>query len=272
MISERDEGQAWRDRAILTWSFMFALPVALALWLLLGWAMIMRPLAMLKHLAEAQPTPEDFVMSTSVIHSEKSVPQPQQPRKEPSPQEREQPQRQPEQAQAQPSAPTEIARNTEHATPEPVSTRQATLAETLAQQNAAFSREAQQLSAANQAPISIATIDPSKRASSDHPYRMDFSGINGTHAEGIIFTGYLQRTRGLDCYSGSTYAIQFPDGHTENGDIPWTFCAPARSDPFLHGRYHGPMPLPMPGYQLPVGTQLAPQAKLVYDYWLSQQR
>ncbi|HTX57817.1 MAG TPA: hypothetical protein VMD47_12025 [Candidatus Acidoferrales bacterium] len=279
MITEHDEVQRERDRANLAWSILGALPVTIAFWVLLTSVLALQPGALLKLLApHAEPTPEMIVMSTAKIELERRpVPEPPRPRvrhqeQRPVPQK---PEPKPEET-APPTPqtqPTELSRLAPHATPEasPAKTihKRASLAETLAQEQVAFAKEAAQLNA-SRAPLSAATIDPNQRASSNVPFQMNMSGLPGMPRRGqgvISVISSIEAPRGYDCYYGH-YTFTYPNGDTEEGDIPWPFCFPTRIDPFI--RYYTQrmgMPLPRPGYQLPPGMVLKPQLKIAYQYY-----
>jgi hypothetical protein len=281
MISENNESEIWRERAVMTWAFIAALPLSLLWWLLLGWALFANIAALAKLMGAPQAKPELVTTSTVVRIERKTVPIPQQPQARPQPLQRPQ-QQQAEKAEqhAQPipeARPTEIARMMPNApaqpTPAKTVQKKASLSEILAQQQAAFAKEAAQISAANHAPISVATVDPNSAPAARQPFQMDISGIPGMprHGEGIITPVRSWRDGGLDCYY-ARYWYEYPNGEREAGVIPWPFCFAPRLDPFLRGVHTMPMPFPMPGFALPSGTQLLPQEKETYDAWLSEGR
>ena len=264
MISENDEIQRERDRANLAWAILLALPLTFLQWMFLAWLLAHNP-SQLKALLHAGQPPE-LVTSTSIIHMDKRpIPVPNQNITRPQvpviPRPPEQPQKsQRSEQQASPKAePTELAREVPNAPPQtqPAKARQqASLSEVLAQQEAAFAREAQQMNA-NRAPLSVATIDPNNSPRSDQTYHMDFSGLPhaNSHGEGIITSTRAWRDHGYDCYYGH-YTYQYPDGSTEEGNIPWPFCFAPSVDPLLRPGSRFPMPFPVAGYRLPPGTPL----------------
>jgi hypothetical protein len=248
-------------------------------WMLVAWGVAER-IHDLALAARQRPEPT-FMVASSSIHIEKKnhpvprVANPQPNVHEPQPKEQVQTKPQPEHT-AQPKAqPTELARIDEHAPPQPRSAQkrqEGTLAEQLAQQQAAFAHEAQQLNAQN-GPISIATIDPSQRESATKSYSINFSGIRGLEGKGEGYLDPLRRWRnddGQNCYYGR-YTWLYPAGGTEVANIPWAFCFYPSQDPIAHGIRQFPFPLPETGYRLPPGTYLAPIEKEVYQGWLSQQ-
>jgi hypothetical protein len=275
MITELDEQQEQHndDRATLVWSLLVSGFANLMGWMVLAWVIAMRTHAM----AAQNQTLETFVVTSSALHiAQHTQPVPQQPNQQAVAQQQ---QPKPEHAahhaviplpQAQP---TELARITPRGTPQPRSApkkqQEGTLAEKLAQQQVAFEHEAAQLNA-QRAPLSIATIDPNQEPASQQHFQMNMSGIPGVphQGEGFITPKQGWRQQGLDCYPGGSYSYQYPDGQTEDGDIPWTFCYPSNADPF-HGHHLLPMPLPMRGYRLPSGTELQPQARQAYEIYLS---
>ena len=280
MITERDDEQERDDdRATLVWSLLVSGFLNLMGWMLIAWTIAFRA-----HVMTAPQTMETFVVTSSSLNiAKRTQPIPQQPTQQINAQRQEPQHPKPQQAakaaipkpQAQP---TELARITPNGTPQPRSApkRQAegTLAEELAQQQVAFEHEAQQLNA-QRAPLSIATIDPNQEPSSaQQPFQMNMSGIPGVsrHGEGYITPGNRRYAPGLHCYEGGTYSYEYPNGQIEEGDIPWTFCYPANHDPFI-GNHMLAMPPPaIPGYRLPPGVQLQPQAREVYEEYLSLQQ
>ncbi len=278
MISEADFENLRtyiRDRNIMMWSLVVSVPLTLLLWMLLTWRLLM-------HLAGvgAHKTPEVFMVSSSSLRIEhRQQPLPEQPHQQPQP---------PAHTQPRPAAapkrapvpvprsqPTELARNVPKAPPQPPSsnrrTHQATLAERLAQQEVAFSREAQQINA-DHAPLSIATANPAIHDAAEQQYHMNFSGDRELQGRG---EGYLDALRrwtdgGMHCYYGRYYWT-YPTGGMEVADIPWAFCFPPNADPIARGVHEFPFPLPLTGYRVPPGTQLQPIEAEVYKYWLSTQ-
>lgn len=278
MISESDENQRASDRAHLAWAF--ALSVLLNL---LSWAIATRYYGLEAALSKmAQQQPPELVTSTSIVHVERrpipearskpdqqaQVPTLPKPVAEPAPAA--------QKALPKPEAePTEIAREVPKAPPQPQSAKThqsaATLAEQLAQQNAAFERETQQLNA-NREPLSNATIDPNNSPRSQVTYHMDISQMRTATGPGFGYLTPLKRwtDQGYNCYYGH-YDWQYPDGGTESANIPWSFCYTPHDDPIRRGLRQFPFPFPLPGYRLPPGTDLEPVEKHVYEFWLAQQ-
>jgi outer membrane biosynthesis protein TonB len=277
MITEQDD-QRQNDRAVMAWSLVVSLAINLAILALSLW------LSGLNVLLPKEQEPE-LAVSTSIIRLEKTVPeahqnftppkpQPQEPRQPQQPKQQTQPQ--PRHEDRQPRAqPTEIARIVDHAPPQPkpakTAAHQATLAEQLAQQQAMFNREAQQLREERQ-PLSAATIDPNQRPAASRSYSMNISGLQHANGPGEGYLTPLQRwiDGGQHCYYGR-YDWVYPDGSTEEANIPWAFCFPPNADPIARGIHQFPFPLPLPGYRLPPGTELQPIERSVYSSWLSMQ-
>ena len=281
MITERDDLQERSDdRATLAWSLLVSGFANLMAWMVLAWVLAYRT-----HAVPPAQTVETFTVTSSSLNiAKRTQPVPAQPNPQIAAQQQQQ-QRQPKN-QEQPShqetprpqaQPTELARITPNGTPQPHSApkkqSQGTLAEELAQQEVAFQHEAQQINAQHSV-LSVATIDPNQRPSSQQPFQMDISGLPGEprRGEGIIFPNEMSRVQGYDCYPGGRYTLRYNNGQLEDGDIPWTFCYPPRQDPFLQRYRSFAMPLPATrSYRLPPGVQLQPAAKDVYEAWLDQQ-
>jgi hypothetical protein len=228
-----------------------------------------------------------LITSSSIIHLDKDRPvphpntQPPQPVAQPVPPRPQPPQ--PVQPQVRPKAqpaskppeqPKEEARIVQHAAPQPRAApqtqRQATLAEQLAQQQAAFEKQTEAMRASRN-PLSVATIDPSQRESSTKSYAMNISGIE--HAtgpgEGLLTPLQSWHDHGYNCYYGR-YDWIYPDGAMEHANIPWPFCYAPAQDPIARGIREFPFPLPPPGYRTSP-TDLAPIEQRVYQAWLSMQ-
>jgi hypothetical protein len=278
MISENDDKQRAADRAHLAWGFALSIPLTLLIW-----ALMSHNFGLEKLLKMAQEPPE-LLTSTSIIHMDRRpIPVPNHKSAQPQVPVLPKPvvaQAQPATHRAQPTPATEraeIAREQPKAPPQamPSKTEQraASLAETLAQQQAAFQRETAALNA-NRAPLTNATIDPDNSPRSQETYKLDYSGLPHAtgHGQGYIYPNQSWRDQGLDCYRGH-YTFLYPDGGTEEANIPWPFCYPPYQDPLLRGYPRMiPFPPPMTGYRLPPGTQLERQEAEEYNYWLSTQR
>ncbi|HTV93293.1 MAG TPA: hypothetical protein VMG98_11290 [Verrucomicrobiae bacterium] len=277
MISERDDEQERSDdRATLMWSLLVSGFLNLMGWMFVAWTIAVRTHAMA--VAQNPPPQETFMVTSSSMRiAQRSHPVPRQANQQPATQQQAQrPAAATQPRQPEPKAqPTEIARITPSAPPQPRSapkrTQQATLAETLAQQQVAFEHEAQQLNQQH-GPISIATIDPSQRESATHQYRINFGGNSELRGrgEGIlseVLRAWIEPGTGRHCYY-IQYQWLYPAGGIEQGDVPWPFCYPPNADLIGRGIRTIPIETPPPGYQLPAGTELYPIEKQVYEAWL----
>ena len=285
MITEtEDPQQRDDDRTTLVWSLLVSGFANLMVWIVLGWAII----AHIRTLAPVQERPEIITVTTQMMHAPMVASSSQHlaARSHPIPRSQQEPQHQ---AQPEPNhksvamnlaatpkpqeRPTELARTTPNGTPVPHSAPKRTeaLAEVLAQQQAAFAKEADALNAKN-GPISVATIDPNQRESASKSYRMNLSGNTEIQGQGFGFLDPLERwiSNGLHCYKGR-YHWLYPTGATEVANIPWPFCYPPGADPIARGLRQFPFPLPLAGYRLPAGTFLDPIEKDVYESWLAHQ-
>lgn len=270
MISEADDLRR-RDRALLAWSFLASLVLNLSLWALVtGW----HPLTSLLHPVQE---PAEQVVSTSVIRLERVVPEPVHTKSaaEAIAKARTSTTR-PQSGSPSSPAPiaehVEIARLAPHAPPQPRAPSrlqsQASLAEILAQQQAALARDAQRINA-SRAPLSNATIDPNHAPSSNRSYQMDYSGLpQVTQGEGYIEPINDWHDGGLHCYY-THYEYHYPQGGTESANIPWPICFTPYNDPLARGARLIPLPrlVPPDDYHLPAGSDLTPIERAILDYW-----
>ena len=271
MISEPDE-QQWNEPRALTLSFLASLAVNILAWALVIWLYGVR-----FTLPIHEPSERDFLVTSSSVRIEhRTVPQPHSEVAQPRPQQP-QPEREavrPRAEQPRPQArPTEIARIVERATPQPTLQKRSqttNLQSELQEQQQQFEREAQQLNAAR-APLSIATVEPGRAPSADHPYKVDLPGMESQKTgNGVLDPIRSWRDGGLDCYYGR-YTWVYAGGGTESAIIPWPFCYRPERDPIVAGVRRIPFPLPMAGYRLPPGTVLDPIEKEIYEQWLASQ-
>jgi hypothetical protein len=98
-------------------------------------------------------------------------------------------------------------------------------------------------------------------------FNFDFSGSVGTEptAEGILTPEKIWRDEGYDYYY-VRYWVQYADGSTETGIVPWPLRYRPADDPFRLGLEHFPLPGPMPDYVLPAGTNLHPLVAFCYKH------
>jgi len=278
MISETDDQQQGNhDREHVLWALLVSGLLNVLIWTLVPGLFSQRLQALLR--TPEHPQQQIFtVMSSSLNIAHHSHPEPAAKSAMAQAKAQRQQPRQPVVMQHVPkpqAQPTEIARIVPHAPPQPRTvahvTQQATLAERLAQQQVAFEHEAQRLNAEH-APLSVATIDPNQAPAATQHFQMSISGLPGEprRGEGVITPGAEFRADGLDCYENGFYEYQYPNGMLEEGDIPWPFCYLPRQNPFRLGIHRLAMPFPARrDYRVPAGVVLKPQAKAVYEYWLS---
>ncbi len=90
-------------------------------------------------------------------------------------------------------------------------------------------------------------------------YAFDFSGAfgNGPSSEGILTPETSWHDDGYDYYY-VRYWVQYQDGSTETGLVPWPLRYRPQLDPFRLGIQHFPLPVPLGDYTLPPGTVLHP--------------
>jgi hypothetical protein len=98
-------------------------------------------------------------------------------------------------------------------------------------------------------------------------FDFDFSGSVGTAptAEGILTPERSWRDSGYDYYY-VRYWVQYADGSTETGIVPWPLRYRPADDPFRLGLEHFPLPGPMADYVLPPGTNLHPLVAFCYKH------
>ncbi len=255
------------DRTAMVWSLVVSALLNLLIWMLISWRALMDLAAV-----PAQKPQEVFMISSSSLHiTHRTHPVPARPHQRPLPPARTRPQPAPLAKPRPQPPPHELARNVPVAPPQPPKPRRISLAEQLAQQEVAFSKEAHALNAAH-APLSVATADPSVRDSAQHAFHVNFSGNHELQGKGEGYLIPLRRWEdaGMHCYYGRYYWT-YPTGGMEIANIPWAFCFPPSQDPIARGIHEFPFPLPLPGYRLPAGTPLQPIEADVYRYWLSIQ-
>ena len=89
----------------------------------------------------------------------------------------------------------------------------------------------------------------------------------GPHPEGILepMPGSPWHKDGYNYYY-VRYYVEYADGSTETGIVPWPLRYAPRSDPFRLGLLHIPLPKPLPDYQLPPGTNLQPLVAYCFEH------
>lgn len=98
-------------------------------------------------------------------------------------------------------------------------------------------------------------------------FAFDFSGSVGTAptAEGILTPDKSWHDNGYDYYY-VRYWVQYADGSTETGIVPWPLRYRPADDPFRIGLEHFPLPGPMPDFVLAPGTNLHPLVAFCYKH------
>lgn len=134
-----------------------------------------------------------------------------------------------------------------------------------AQQQAMFEKTIAKLRGENNPLVSAAR--PVSAPEAPKHYSYDFSGSVGTapSAEGILTPEKSWRADGYDYYYVS-YWVQYADGSTETGIVPWPLRYRPSLDPFRLGLEHFPLPGPMPDFVLPSDTNLHPLVAFCYEH------
>lgn len=134
-----------------------------------------------------------------------------------------------------------------------------------AQQENQFEKTIARLREENNPVISAARPVQTPEAAKHYTY--DFSGSLGTapSAEGILTPEKSWHEDGYDYYY-VRYWVQYPDGTTETGIVPWPLRYRPEHDPFRLGIEHFPLPVPLPDYTLPPGTVLHPLVAFCYKH------
>jgi hypothetical protein len=262
-----DRAERRRDLAI---SALASGALNLLLWVLAIWYAGYR--AQLTHLDERQQ--EYVVSSTAQVRIEhRTVPRPRavSPQTHQPVAPRRAQVRRPKPQPTAASAPHEIARETQNAPQQPPPSarpreaQQSSLAQTLAQNEQSFAREAQRLHAQSN-PLSAATMSPDAASAMRKSY-FDISGRFEREGAQALLTPLKHWFDGnLSCYYVH-YDAQFSGGGTEQGTIPWPVCYPRTADRMLPlDRTHDlPIPVPPAGYALPAGTYLSPLLRGIYE-------
>lgn len=126
-----------------------------------------------------------------------------------------------------------------------------------ARQQAAFEKTIAQLRRESN-PVSSAARAV-ETPSAPRRYSYDFSGSFGSspHAEGVLTPVKSWRDGPYDYYYVE-YSVQYADGTTETGYVPWPIRYLPHSDPFLQHWEHFPLPVPLPDFRLPADANLHP--------------
>lgn len=164
-------------------------------------------------------------------------------------------------------APREIARIDRRALrPLPPKARYARNApyETQLQQEQ-FEKTIARLREANNPVIGAERAQPAPSAEKHYAY--NFSAGIGTVGSGQGILDVLQswQADGYDYYYVK-YWVEYPDGTTESGIVPWPIRYSPDADPFKLGIHHMPLPSPLADYTLPPGTVLHPLVAFCFKH------
>jgi len=208
--------------------------------------------------------------SSSLELARVARPRPARPLQRPQPQVRPQPQQQPVQRtpvqprpQLQRPQQRQVARIEPHgriAVPH-VSRQQLNFAA----QQAQFEKTIAQLRRESNPVVSAAR--PVETPGAPKRYTFDFHGSVGTaqQAEGILTPVKHWQREGYNYYYVQ-YWVQYADGTTETGYVPWPLRYVPQNDPFVLHWEHFPLPVPLPDYVLPPGTNLHPLVAFCYEH------
>lgn len=221
-------------------------------------------------LTPVPPAPDVVVMritSSTIRHAAHTKPQPRHlPVQRPAPQARpvrqQRPQPEPKPVQPQPR---EVKRELARLDPRSINPPPAhAIALGAAQQQAIYERTIAKLRAENNPLISAAR--PVSQAAAPKHYTFDFSGVGtAPDAEGILTPVQSWHDGGFNYYY-VRYWVQYADGSTETGIVPWPLRYRPSQDPFRLGLEHFPLPAPMADYVLPGGTNLHPLVAFCYAH------
>lgn len=157
--------------------------------------------------------------------------------------------------QQQPAQRREVARNEPHATVHVPRVTSQNI--DMGEQQALFEKTIAQARRDADPVLSAAKAAPAAPAAPKR-YTIDFSGSFGTpHAEGVL-TPVKSWRNGPYTYYYVQYSVQYADGSTETGYVPWPIRYLPAVDPFLQHWEHFPLPVPLPDFKLPPGTNLHP--------------
>lgn len=131
-------------------------------------------------------------------------------------------------------------------------------------QEAMYERTIAKLRAENN-PLLSAARPVSQPAAPKH-YSYDFSGVGtAPDSEGVLTPVQSWHDGGYDYYY-VRYWVQYADGSTETGVVPWPLRYRPSQDPFRLGLEHFPLPVPLPDYVLPGGTNLHPLVAFCFEH------
>jgi hypothetical protein len=135
----------------------------------------------------------------------------------------------------------------------------------VAQQQAQFQKTIERLR--RQSDPVAAAAGPVATPGAPVRYAFDFHGSVGAspHGEGIL-TPVKSWHDGPYTYYYVRYWVQYADGTTETGYVPWPIRYLPQNDPFLLHWEHFPLPAPLPGYALPSDTNAHPLVAFCYEH------
>ena len=208
----------------------------------------------------SQPIEVVSEVRSSALHLEqRPKPEPAQPKNPPL--QPSHPQLQQQAVQQQPVVPPQqprrrVARVEPHAVHVAAPRQHEAQSMNFAQQERSFEKTIEQLRRENDPVISAAR--PVATPAAPKAFTYNFSGSFSTiRAEGILSPVKSWRDGPYDYYY-VRYWVQYADGSTETGYVPWPIRYLPRYDPFRLHYQHFPLPVPLPDFQLPAGTNLHP--------------
>jgi len=112
----------------------------------------------------------------------------------------------------------------------------------------------------------ISNARPVQTPAAPKRYDFDFAGTFGhISAEGVL-TPVKSWHDGPYDYYYVAYRVQYADGGTETGYVPWPLRYLPSEDPFLLHWERFPLPAPLPDFQLPPGTTLHPLVAFCFEH------
>jgi hypothetical protein len=187
------------------------------------------------------------------------------PMERPQPQPKPVPQQQQPQPQQQQRPRPELSKPARVAYVQPKEQTQRTLtAAQIDAQTRAFSRTIAQARAASDPVAGAANSNLAPAA--PKRYRLNIQGDYGPAQPEGVLTPLRRWIDGPYVYYYVRYDVEYADGTTETGNVPWPIRFPVDEDPFARGIRRMPLPGPLPGYVLPAGVALDPLAKNCYDH------
>jgi hypothetical protein len=138
------------------------------------------------------------------------------------------------------------------------------LAEQLRQERAKLAQTAAQLSAQDNPEAGLATAK--LRPEAPKRYALNLAGTEGKpQPEGILYPT-KRWVEGAYVYYYVRYLVNYSDGTTESGSVPWPIRFAVAADPFARGLHHLPLPGPPGGFVLPSDVSVEPLVQNCYDH------